>query len=344
MPERWALVTGATGAIGPSVARALAEAGYLLRTLSLEAPDAGSLPPGADVRVGDVCDASTLRSAVSGVDAVVHLAALLHRFEDAESLALEFRRINVGGTENVVRAAEAEGVRRIVFLSTIAVYGPRPGEMMDESTTPRPDTAYGQSKLDAEQVVLSASSRGRPLGTVLRAAAIYGSRVKGNYRRLAVAIARRRFVPIGAGGNRRTVIHDRDLASAVVLAGTHPAAAGRLFNVTDGRVHTLEEIIAAIYRGLGRRPPRLYIPLFAARAAMAGCERGCRLAGVRAPLTRAALGKYTEDVAVDGTLIQRALDFRPSVGLGDGWRETVAGLEAAGAWPGRRVVPEGDSK
>ena len=331
MAERVALVTGATGAVGPSVVRACQAAGYSVRTLSIDTPDRDALPPGVDARIGDVCDSQTVRSAVAGVELVVHLAALLHQFENLAALGPQYERVNVGGTENVVRAAVAESVRRLVFLSTIAVYGPSSGQMIDENTPPRPDTAYGRTKLAAEQAVLSATSGGQPIGTVLRAAAAYGSRVKGNYRRLAVAIARRRHVPLGPGLNRRTVVHDRDLANAVVLAAGHPAAAGAIFNMSDGHVHTLANIINAIYRAVGRRPPRLYVPLTAARAATSVCESACRVVGIRPPITRTLLEKYTEDIAVDATLIQRALGFAPSVDLEAGWQETMVALRDAGA-------------
>ena len=141
MAERLVLVTGATGAVGPSIVRACQAAGYSVRTLSVDAADRGVLPSGVDARVGDVCDSQTVRSAIAGVEIVVHLAALLHQFGDEAGLGPEYERVNVGGTENVVRAATAEGVGRVVFLSTIAVYGPTSGQLIDENAPPRPDTS-----------------------------------------------------------------------------------------------------------------------------------------------------------------------------------------------------------
>ena len=73
----------------------------------------------------------------------------------------EYRRVNVGGTEAVARAATEAQVRRIVLLSTISVYGHASGCLMDENTEPRPDTPYGRSKRAAEELVLSATRRGR---------------------------------------------------------------------------------------------------------------------------------------------------------------------------------------
>jgi UDP-glucose 4-epimerase len=331
MADRVVLVTGATGAVGPQVVRACQATGYSVRTLSVDAPDRNVLPPGVDARLGDVCDRDAVESAVAGVDAVVHLAALLHQFENVAGLDRQYERVNIGGTENIVRAAVASNVKRLVFLSTIAVYGRSLGHLINENTPPRPDTIYGRTKLAAEHAVLTATCGGEPIGTVLRAAAAYGPRFKGNYRRLAVAIARRRFVRLGACANRRTIVHDRDLANAVVLAAGHPSAAGVIFNVSDGRVHTLAEIINAIYRAVGRSPSRFYVPLAAARVATSACESTCRVIGLRPPITNTLLEKYTEDIAVDGTRIQRALGFAPSVELEHGWQETMTALQNAQA-------------
>jgi UDP-glucose 4-epimerase len=330
MVERVILVTGATGAVGPSVVSACQAAGLSVRTLSRHAAAAAVLPPAVDVRLGDVCDAQAIRSAAAGADVVVHLAALLHQFDGAPDVDRQYQRVNVEGTENVVKAAIEVGVSRLVLVSTIAVYGPSAGLLVNERTVPHPDTDYGRTKLAAEQAVLTATAGGRRIGTVLRAAATYGPRVKGNYRRLALAIARRRYVALGRNLNRRTLVRDRDLAQAIVLAAGHPAAAGVVFNVTDGRVHTLAEIVNAIHFALGRQPPRFYVPPAAARVGAMLCEGACRAVGLRPPLTRALLDKYTEDIAVDGTMIQRTLGFTPAVDLDAGWRETMAALKDAG--------------
>jgi len=128
--------------------------------------------------------------------------------------------------------------------------------------TLHPDTFYAQTKLAAEQIVLNAKRNGgQPLGTVLRLGAVYGSRIKGNYERLTHALARNRFIPIGSGLNRRTLVYHQDVGRAAALAISHPAAAGRVFNVTDGKFHILKEIIESICSALGRKPPRLSLPV-----------------------------------------------------------------------------------
>jgi len=81
---------------------------------------------------------------------------------------------------------------------------------------------------------------------------VYGARVKGNYRRLLRSLVRDRFIPIGDGMNRRTLIHDRDVGKAAVLVMNAPAAAGHVYNVSDGQIHTLNEIIGTMCNCSGR--------------------------------------------------------------------------------------------
>jgi UDP-glucose 4-epimerase len=318
------LVTGATGAVGPRVVDALSAAGCRVRTLSLDQPPKGQWPSNVETRIGDVTDLAAVQSSMQGVDAVVHLAALLHIVNPPPELREKYERINVGGTETVVQAAVQAGVKRVVLASTIAVCGQSDGHVITEDTPPHPETFYAQTKLAAEKIVLNAKfSDGQPMGTVLRFGAVYGARIKGNYQRLLQSLALGRFIPIGAGRNRRTLVYDKDVARAVVLAIQHPSAAGKIFNVTDGQFHTLADIIVAICAALGRKKPRCSIPVGLALAVAGMIEDATRLIGSRSSVNRATIDKYTEDIAVEGKRIQAELGFVPQYDLDAGWRETV---------------------
>jgi len=218
---------------------------------------------------------------------------------------------------------------------------------------------------------------------VLRLGAVYGSRIKGNYERLTRSLAgnlgpgnlggnlgtrsqflrklghvpglpghvpRFPFIPIGSGLNRRTLVYDKDVGRAAALAVFHPAAAGRVFNVTDGGFHTLNEIIESICAALGRKPPRLSLPVGPTRTLVGLIEKGSRgIMGTRSrilansghvpklpvpiipPVTKAIIDKYTEDIAVDGSLIQKELGFMPQYDLKTGWEETIREMQACGA-------------
>jgi len=318
------LLTGATGAVGPLVVKALHSAGYSIRTLSIDPPPAGIWPDDVEARVGDVTDVSEVRAATDGVDAVVHMAALLHIVNPRPEMREKYVRVNVGGTEAVVDAAIKAGVQRVVLFSTIAVYGASGGRVLDEMSPTNPDTFYGQTKLDAERIVLNARrADGAPLGTVLRFGAIYGSRIKGNYERLTRALSRNKFIPVGDGLNRRTLIYDRDVGRAVVQVVSHPDAAGRLYNVTDGGFYSMNEIIEAICLALGRKPPLFSLPAGPMRTLAGLIAKGAGVLGRKSPITRETVDKYTEDIAVDGNLFQKEIGFVPQYNLKTGWEETI---------------------
>lgn len=324
------LITGGTGAVGPAVVRAFSTAGWTVRTLSRHAPAPGT--PAADHAhiAGDIEDAGALASAMAGIDVVVHMAALLHVVDPPHGLESEYQRINVAGASAVIRAAQQENVRRVVHLSSAAVYGARE-DVVDETIPPAPDTPYASSKLEAERLAIGAvGSDGAQLCSVLRLAAVYGPNVKGNYERLVRALARRQFVPVGTGANRRTLIFEDDVARAILLAAEHPKAAGQIFNVTDGGIHTVAEITTAICRALGRRPPLMRLPLSIAFRMAAASEVAFGALGRHSPLTRATLRKYTEHSAVSGQRFRNVLGFEPQYSLEEGWRRTVLDLRQAG--------------
>jgi nucleoside-diphosphate-sugar epimerase len=316
------LVTGATGAVGPALVGRLLGEGLRVRLVSR-----GILPiPWPKTRVetvrGDVADRATVGRAVEGVDWVFHLAAHLHVARPGSLLAPIFERVNVDGTRVVVEEAVRAGVKRLVFFSTTSVYGPTGSGGADEDSVPRPDTLYGATKLRAEGIVRSVPGGGGLTTTVLRLAAVYGPRMKGNYARLARALASGWFVPIGRGLNRRTLVHEGDVAEAALLAASSPQAAGRLYNVTDGGLPRMRDIVLAMSEALGRQPPRFHVPIAAARAVAWLGDGAFTLAG-RGRALAAALDTYTQDVAVRGGRIQDELGFRPRFDLESGWRDAL---------------------
>jgi UDP-glucose 4-epimerase len=328
-----ALVTGATGAVGPALIRLLLAEGWAVRAL-VRKPAAARLPPDVDIVEGDITDTCAVTRAVAGCDVVFHLAALLHVVDVPPTLAPEYERVNVSGTRILVDAAQETGVGRLVFFSSISVYGPSPGHGAAEDYPCRPDTDYGRTKLAAEQIALSARAPGgNPLGVVLRLAAVYGPGIKGNYERLARAIARGRFVRVGPGHNRRALVFDEDVARAAVLAALSPVAAGRIYNVADGVPHSMRDIVAAISAALERRPTVWRLPAAPVRRLAGVIEAAATRLGLRPPIRRATIEKYLEDVMVDATRIQRELGFAPRVTLRDGWRRVVESLEPAANRP-----------
>ena len=315
-----ALVTGATGAIGLTLVEALANTGYSVRALVRDAR--GPHPTLRDVEtvVGDIRDCRVLARAVENASVVFHLAAKLHVVVRGADRVVrdDYEQVNVDATRRLAEASTRAGVRRFVYFSTVAVYGPtRHDEVLHEASPPRPKSIYAETKLRGE----TAAMRG-PNTVVLRLAAVYGRHVKGNYRRLVRSIQRGLFIRLGRGTNRRTLVHEQDVARAAILASER-AATGRIYNVTDGYVHELRDIVKAISAAVGRRVIPGYLPVAPARFTIGMIEDAFRLTGRKPPIDRHTVDTLLEDVAVSGERFRVELGFRPTFDLTSGWRDAL---------------------
>ena len=308
---------------------ALASRGIVVRAFARRRSANLTLPTDVESIQGDILNVADIEAAIRGVDAIVHLAARLHVPVTATTDQAAAHAINVIGTKNIVAAARVSGAR-IVFASSIAVYGSTMAEPVTEDQEPNPATPYAVAKVDGERAVLAARDRhGAPLGVVLRLGAVYGPRVKGNYAALIRTLEAGCFVRIGTGMNVRSIIYEWDVPRAVLLALKHPLAPGRIFNVTDGKLHTVDEIISAICLALGTRTPRFQIPPSACRLAARMTDRtSVWLRGRPVGLT-AAVEKYLENVAVSSARIRSEMGFAAHCGLEEGWRAAVRGRRAA---------------
>ncbi len=319
--SKLALVTGASGTVGPALVRNLLKKGYRVRVLLRSTPEAGLLPDDIETATGDITDPASLQRAVEGVDAVFHLAAKLHINDPNPELAAEYQRVNVQGTQHLVKAATGAGVRRFIHFSTINVYGPGgAGITYSEASPAEPDTLYGRTKVESENVALE----GHPGATVLRLAAVYGPRMRGNYPLLLKALGKGVSVMVGDGTNRRTLVHVEDVARAAVLAAEREEAVGKVYNVTDGQIHTFDELARAMQYALGRKERMMYLPAAPFRGVLGLADRVTGVVGVRLPIGANMIDKLTEDMAVEGALLQQELDFRPRYSLREGWSAVVA--------------------
>jgi nucleoside-diphosphate-sugar epimerase len=246
-------LTGGTGFIGKYLLRELSNRGYRLRVL-LRRPT--TLPAEcASAVVGDLARPQNMAAALAGVDAVIHSAGISQEMSGLPED--DHRALNTEATVGLARAAQRAGVRRFVFLSSIrAQSGPAADEILTEDLPPRPTDAYGRSKLAAEQGLA-----GLELDWVaLRLVLVYGPGVSGNMARL-IRLARSPFpLPLGGVSARRSLLSLANLAAAVDCVLAAPAPLRRPLIVADPEPLSIAEMIAALRRGLGRRPGLLPVP------------------------------------------------------------------------------------
>lgn len=302
--EEQVLVTGATGFVGRVLCARLAAAGAGVRAVSRVRKD-GPWHEHVALDIGD--SNADIAAATVGVDTVFHLAALTHDVHGHADEA-SYTRINVDGTRRLTEAARSAGVRRFVFLSSVKAMGEGGGDGMDESTPPAPVSAYGRSKLAAERVVHEC---GIAHTCVLRSSLVYGPNVKGNLERMVRAVKRGTFPPLPDRRNRRAMIHVDDLAEALMLAASRPAANAGTYVVTDGREYSTRNMYEWIVTALGGRLPRWHVPW----AVLAGMARAgdvaSRLTGRTMPVDSAALNKLMGSAWYRSTRARAELGFEP---------------------------------
>jgi UDP-glucose 4-epimerase len=308
-------ITGANGFVGRAVSRALLARG--IRATGLVRHDA-QCEPGVDVRHIDGLD-SIAPDAFAGCDAVIHLAARVHVMTDAaaqktsEALLNAYRAINVDGTLAAAEAARRAGVTRFVLMSSIKALGESdPGRPFTEDDARNPPDAYGVSKAEAEVKLLEFGSRTGLEIAIVRPPLVYGPGVRANFLAMMRAIARGMPLPLGAIDARRSLVSVDNLASATIECALNPAAAGRLFHVTDGYDPSVAELARKLGAHLGR-PARL-VPV------PAGLLRGlARVAGKTAQIDR-----LTGSLRVDSHRIRDALGWQAPQSLDEGLAATAA--------------------
>jgi nucleoside-diphosphate-sugar epimerase len=318
------LVTGATGFIGCHLAQALARQEYeVVATGRAVAPSELARAEhlrlaGVPLYTGSLLESGFARQVTSDCRAVIHLAAAQHEGNVADSY---FRDVNVTGTRRLLEAAVAAGARRFVYGSTIGVYGSATQGELDEDSAPCPQNIYGVTKLEAERVTTEFS--GSIETCCVRISETYGP---DDLRLLKLfrAIDRGAFFMIGSGGNLRQVIHVDDLVNGLQLAAEHPAAVGETFVLAGVEVMTTATMVAHIASALGRRTPRLRVPVWPFRAAAAVLESTLRPLGIQPPLTQRRLDFFTKSFRFSTRKPLRVLGFEAKVPFATGAGTTAA--------------------
>lgn len=320
-------MTGATGFVGSHLLDLLAEEQWRVRATVRPSSDTSRLERhGAEVVVTSLHDERALRHAVRDCDVVFHLAAATRARTEAD-----YERVNVDATRALMRAVQAEGGRRVVYLSSLAAAGPAvDGRPVSESDTPRPVTAYGRTKLAGERICLDSAE-----ALALRPPAVYGPRDRDLL--TFFRFARLGLMPVPSGPDRPVqMVHVRDLARATLLAARAPVRHG-VYNVAEAAIHAWSEVVAMIEAAVGRRARRITVPRAAVRAAAALAEAGAALVGGATIFNR---DKARELLApgwlCDTDRAERDLGFEARIPLRKGIEETAQWYARRGWLNGRR--------
>ena len=318
-----ALVTGATGFVGSHLAEALRRRGDEVTALARSAPKAESLVrQGIHVVAGDLHDTAALERAAAHQDVVFHVAGVVAARSEAD-----FLRANRDGTENVLAAARRAGASRLVLISSLAAAGPAPrGAPLRGHETPRPVTAYGRSKLAAEQIVKQS-----PLSwSVVRPPVVYGPRDREILK--VFRLARLRLAPVfGDGAQELSAVHVIDLAAALIAVATSPATIGGTYTACHPEVFTTAEFGKAIGAAMGRSVATFRIPRVVAQALLAVTGTAAHLAREATILTTDKANEFFQPAWTgDPGPLTRDTGWRATYDLQSGLADTYRWYREAG--------------
>lgn len=296
------LITGAAGFLGSALANRLTREGNVVRGLDdLSTGEPGALLPEIHLTRGDVNDRPKLWTLLQDVDCVYHLAA---RVSVPESVLYprEYNAVNVGGTVTLMEAMRDVGVRRVVFISSGAVYGEQVQQPLSETATPNPRSPYAVSKLSAEYYVRTIGMLWGIETVALRVFNAYGP---GQHLPpvhapvipylLRQACHNGTLVVHGDGNQTRDYIYVDDVVNAMAAAATAPGINQKIINIGSGTEMAVRDLVNLVLEVTGGSPEVVYNP-----RNEGGVKRMC------ADMTQAA----------------DLLNFRPAVDLRTGLRLT----------------------
>jgi nucleoside-diphosphate-sugar epimerase len=323
------LITGGSGFIGTYLTTDLLKEGHEVtiydKQKSKKYPDL--------CIVGDIRDKEKLTSSMRGVDAVYHLAAA-HR-DDVRPVSLYYDvnvggapvslyyDVNVGGAENIVYALKKNKINRLIYTSTVAVYGLDSVETREDSPV-RPFNDYSRSKYKSEIVFEKwANTDDTKCLVVVRPTAIFGEGSKGNVYNLLTQIAAKRFIMVGNGKNKKSLGYILNLSRFLItLLGSSP---GRyIYNYADKPDLNMEEFVRLVLNTFGKRSDLNFrIPYLVGLLGGHTFDFLAKVTGKTYPISSIRIKKFCADTRISTDKLEQTGFTAPYL-LTDGLKRTIS--------------------
>jgi nucleoside-diphosphate-sugar epimerase len=314
-----ALVTGATGFVGNYLTRALLEGGHSVRVMARSRDRAAALEAaGAEVRLANVDEPSSLSGVAADVEVVFHLVR-----SPTSASAEIFERTDVQGTQHLLREGERAGVRRFVYVSTLAGYSPpRGGDAVFDERTPFDRTGllgnYVRAKARAEEAVIAANRRGGMETLIIRLGLVCGVGAAVLPAHVCQPLQRDWVILFGDGSVPLPLTYIDNAVDAMMLAATAEGVAGESFNIVDEDVLTQGEYLALLQRSTGGRPRVLRVPRFLYYALGLATEVAAGARKKEPATNRYRIKARLARVRFSGAKARDVLKWRPRVPLREG--------------------------
>lgn len=315
------LITGASGFVGRELVSRLLSESFRVRAAFRSADEQ---PAAGAERLDnfDLISRQHFAAAVADVDSIIHLAARVHvrgPIDDHERR--RYDAINVDGTIGLAEAAANAGVRRFIFMSTIAVNGSFTdmGHPFTDQSPRLPRQPYAYSKSAAEKGLEALARQTGIEVVIIRPPLVYGPGVKGNFRTMMKWVARGIPLPFGAvTENRRTLIGLDNLVELIRICIDHPAAANQIFLAGDEEDLSTADLLQRLARAMGIKPRLISVPPRPLELAMSAI-------GLRGKASR-----LFHSLQVDSSKARALLGWKPIVSVDEGLERAVTPRQDSG--------------
>ncbi len=284
------LLTGASGFLGGEIIKTLGAA--KIKTLSRHNAD----------YIADLRNEVPILNET--FETVIHAAGKAHMIPKTPEEKQDFFNVNLQGTQNLLTALEKSGLpQHFVLISTVAVYGAESGTLINEDSPLRASDPYGQSKIEAENLVTEWVNKHKVTLTILRLPLLAGPNPPGNLKSMINGIKKGYYFNIAGGKAKKSMVLAVDVASIIPIT----APIGGTYNLTDGCHPSFHELSALIAQQVGKSIPN-NIPAFMARLmALAG-----DIIGKKSPINSDKLKKIMSDLTFDDAKARKLLGWQPT--------------------------------
>jgi len=322
------LITGATGLLGGHLLQTLQQRGEQIRALILPVENADKLiAQGVEVARGDVTDASTLALAVKDIEIIFHLAGMM----GVNRPLADYRLVNVRGSENLYRAAQAVGVRRFVHTSSHTVYGLGYGRFLTEKDALRPDPdPYSITKAEGDRLIRRLMLKSDMETVIIRPGTFFGPGDRLHYGRIAQRMKNGKGVIIGGGDNALPFCYVTDVVQGFLLAAYHEKAPGNVYNISNDRPLTQREMFYAIADDVGGKRPTRRLPYLPIYYGSIVAEKVALVTRTRPLVTRLGTMMFGTDNRHSVEKARSELGYEPKVDLREGIRLAAAWFNTGG--------------